>query len=149
MKYEKRRGRIPIVLMKAVEILKPCQGYEKGKSINHIARELYGYDDMFSKIKARQQIARIRRIAKKEHIDNLWIYSMKPMGMPINMPRRYFHLQQPEEFKKVLDKLRRINKGINESEIFVNNGKKKTEDKIKEKEKRRKILYEIENDRAE
>jgi len=119
------RGRKPLVFFKMMMALKPCQNWQTGKTIDEIAKEVYGDDSLPNKIKARQQINYFRRRMKILLSQNfgiktpITIFSSKPevsTDGEIIGRSRYFYHQKFAELDRVYKRLQDMIEGINHTQ---------------------------------
>ena len=89
-----RRGRVPVLMLRAARLLRGSIGWENGLTIGEIARELYGRDTAHNRQKARLIIATARRELRVD------IFSIKPVG---EIERRYCHLSTATEYTKAIN----------------------------------------------
>jgi len=119
--------------MDVLRFLRECKGYEKGKTIDDIARTVYGKSDFETKAKTRQLIGAARRAMKREGID-VDIYSIKPVGMP---ERRYCYLTTIVEYTKAIDDFEAHITGTEETQDALERRRETVEERAKLAEARR------------
>lgn len=129
----RRRGRLPSKYMQVLTLLAPCQGYERGNTIDQIADEIYGRHDFASKAKARQLIGAARRAMKLRGI-NVDLFSIKPVGMP---ERRYCHLVTVAEYTKAIHDLQSHIEGTQETEEELGQRRETVEERLRLEEARK------------
>ena len=117
----KRRGRVPPLYLQVAKFLRPCKGYEKGKTINEIALEVFESDDAHHKQKARLHIHAARRNI------GVPVFSIKPP----NEERRYCHLISETEYSRVINDFERHILGTEETKKDLKKGR----EAVKEKER--------------
>jgi len=122
-----RRGRIPAKYMQILRLLAPCQGYDKGKTIDDIATAIYGVCDFRSKAMARMLIGAARKATRQQGI-NADIFSVKPVGMS---ERRYCHLTTIAEYTKAINDFEAHIEGATKTE----HGLKQRRETIEERKK--------------
>ena len=122
-----RRGRLPAKYMEVFRLLAPCQGYERGMTIDEIARAMYGRTDFQAKAKARQLIGYGRRAMRRQGID-VDIFSVKPMGMP---ERKYCHLTTVVEYTKTIDDFEAHITGAEETQEALERRRKTVEERAR------------------
>jgi len=117
-----RRGRVPVFMLQVARLMKRCEGWENGISIDEVARALYGNDDFHSKAKARLLIGSVRRAL------NVDIFSIKPVG---ESERRYCYLVSESEYAKAIENFEKHIKGMKETEEKMKKAKAVIEAKRK------------------
>ncbi len=93
-----RRGRVPAKYMEILRLLEPCQGYDKGKTIDELSDKLYGKHNPESKQKTRLLII-AARIAMRRLGINVDIASIKIYGQT---EKRYCYLTTVAEYAKAI-----------------------------------------------
>jgi hypothetical protein len=116
--------------MQVLRLLAPCQGYEKGKTINEIAEAIYGRSDFQAKAMSRQLIGAARKAMKRQGI-SVDICSIKLVGM---RERRYCHLTTVTEYTKAINDFERHIEGIKETKEGLESRRKTVEEREKLKE---------------
>src|SRR4030043_518629 len=92
-----KRGRTPNKYMRVLKLLEPCQGYEKGITIDDIAIAMYERSDFHTKAMARQLIGGARRLTRK-----LGIKADLASISLVGAERRYCHLNTVAEYGKAI-----------------------------------------------
>jgi hypothetical protein len=117
-----RRGRVPILMLQVARLLRKCDGWDNGITINDVAKALYGNDDFHSKAKARLQIGCVRRAL------NVDIFSIKPVG---ESERRYCYLITESEYNRAIENFEKHIQGMKETEEKMKKAKEAIEAKRK------------------
>jgi len=128
-----RRGRIPAKYMRILRLLAPCQGYDRGKTIDDIAIAIYGSSDFRSKAMARMLIGAARKVTKQQGF-NADIFSIKLVGMS---ERRYCHLTTVSEYTKAINDFQAHIEGAQETEQGLEQRRLTIEERRKLEEARR------------
>lgn len=98
----KRRGRPPEKYMQVLRLLEPCQGYDKGKTIDDLTKAMNdGKSDFKLKAMTRQLIIGARKFARNLGTD-ADIASIQLLG---TSERRYCHLSNVAEYRKAINDL--------------------------------------------
>ena len=97
-----RRGRAPLKYMQVLRLLEPCQGYEKGITIDDLAKAMHnGKNDFQTKAMTRQLIIGARKFARSLGTD-ADIASIQLVG---TSQRKYCHLSNVAEYTKAINDL--------------------------------------------
>lgn len=129
-----RRGRIPAKYMQVLRLLEPCQGYDKGKTIDDIARAMYnGASDFRTKAMARQLIIGARRVTRKLGI-KADIASIQLVG---TSERRYCHLTTVAEYTKAINDFAAHVEGTQKTERELEQRRETVEERRRLEEARR------------
>lgn len=88
-------------------------GYENGLPLREIAKRIYGFDDLETQQKTRQNINRIKKLY------GICVYSVKPLGGKF----RFCILNDPDECNQVLERNANIMEGIGKANRRIENRK--------------------------